>query len=496
MIKWFIIHQWKAARRSSIWQKNLAINIIVGLLLFIMLLYLVALGVFLDKILLELFEDKDPENILGGAMLYYFLVVFVLRFFLQTIPAIQAIPYLHLPVKRKTIGHFLVSASFSSFFNLIPFFIFLPFAIKWIPAFYGWGSGLAWFLSVLFFEWTSNLKLIWFKRKNTDKPWIGFVLIIAILLLFVLDYFGLFSIFSISEWYFMGVLKHPVWVMLPLATMVFWYFYNVKFIKDIVYTEDLIPQGNQKNQTEQLSSGLNRLQDYGVLGELVLNEVRLLFRNKRPKTVLFMIPFFLLYGMVFYPQELYMQKTSMLVFVGIFVTGGFLIAYGQYIMAWESTHFDFILSSNISMYQFFKAKYLLMVIPTVILYFFTIPYVYFGMKIFWLNLAALFYNLGVNAPLLLYAASFNKKRMDLSKGAMMNYQGVGINNFILVLPLLVLPMLFFLPVYAFFGYTTAVLFLAVLGILGILFHKNLIMLAVKHFEKKRYEIAMGYRQKY
>jgi len=134
-----------------------------------------------------------------------------------------------------------------------------------------------------------------------------------------------------------------------------------------------------------------------------------LLRNKRSKTVLLLIPFFLLYGLFFYPQEMYKESNGMLVFVGIFITGGFLIAYGQYIMAWESSHFDFILSSNISIYDFFKAKYYLMVIPTTVLYFLTIPYIYFGMEIFWLNLAALFYNLGVNAPILLYTASYNKK---------------------------------------------------------------------------------------
>jgi len=86
--------------------------------------------------------------------------------------------------------------------------------------------------------------------------------------------------------------------------------------------------------------------------------------------------------------------------------------------------------------------------------------------------------------------------MDLSKGAMMNYQGVGVNNFLMVLPLLILPMLIFWPLNMFFGYVVAVLALAGLGLIGIVFHKSLIKLAVQHFENKPYEIAEGYRQKY
>ena len=493
MFKWFIIHQWKSAKRSSIWQKNLAINILVGFLMFIMLLYLIMIGIMLDRVLLEVIKDKDPENVLSGALIYYIIISFVLRFFLQSIPAIQAVPYLHLPIKRSAIGHFLVLKSFTSFFNYLPIFLFLPFALKWLPAFHGWLPALTWFFSILFFEWASNLKLIWFKRKNTDKPQISLLLIAAVLGLFALDHFDVFSLSSISEWYFMGLMENIWWILLPVIALVFWYLYNIKFIKDVIYTEDLAPASSQ---SEQLSGNLSRLKNYGAMGELILKEVRLLLRNKRSKTVLFMIPFFLLYGLFFYPQEVYMQKTGMLVFVGIFVTGGFLIAYGQYIMAWESSHFDFILTSNTSMYDFFKAKYLLMAIPTVLLYFFTIPYIYFGVEIFWLNLAALFYNVGINAPLLLYTASFNKKRMDLSKGAMMNYQGVGVNNFLMVLPLLVMPILIFWPIKLFFGYITGVIALGTIGIIGILLHKWLIKLAVKHFEEKRYEIASGYRQRY
>lgn len=493
MFKWFIIHQWKSSIRSSIWQKNLAVNILVGFLMFILLLYVVLLGVMLDKILLEVVSDKDPENVLSGVFIYYFLISFVLRFFLQSLPTIQAVPYLHLPIKRNVIGHFLIMKSFGSFFNYLPIFVFLPFAIKWMPEFYGITGIISWFLGIVFFEWAINFKLIWFKRKNTDKPYISLLLVLGLAILFAFEHFELFSLASISEWYFMTLLTQPIWLLIPLSALVFWYYYNILFIKKVMYSENLMPS---KNTSEQFSSSFNKLQEYGVLGELVLKEVKLMIRNKRSKTVLFMIPFFLLYGLFFYPQEIYMQKTGMLVFVGIFVTGGFLIAYGQYIMAWESSHFDFILTSNTSIYDYFRAKYLLMTIPTVLLYFITIPYIYFGVEIFWLNLAALFYNVGINTPILLYTASFNKKRMDLSKGAMMNYQGVGINNFLMAMPLLVMPILIFWPIKFFFGYVTAVIALAVIGIVGIMFHKFLIKLAVKHFESRRYSISEGYRQKY
>ncbi len=492
MIKWFIQHQWKKETRSSIWQKNIALNIVIGFFMLIMLAYILMLGIFLDKILEEVVKNVNADVTLSKIIIYYFIATFILRFFLQSLPAMEIIPYLHLRIKRKTIAWFILFKSLTSFFNFIPFLLFLPFAMGYMKEEFSGFQGLIWFLAIFFFELSSNFNLIYFKRKFTFNPKIILILLAAIAALVALDQFDLFSISKLSLWYFTQLNSQWMWIFLPILSTTFWVWLNLKLIHKNSYLDDLTPK---KAESENLSSKLNLLQNFGKTGELVLGEIKLILRNKRSKSVVFLIPIFLLYGMFFYPNDAYKDSMGLLVFVGIFVTGGFLIAYGQYLLAWESSHFDLILSSNIGIQDYFKAKYFLLIIPTLILYFFTIPYLYFGMKIFWINLAALFYNVGVNAPLLLYMASYNKKRMDLSKSAMMNYQGVGVNNFILVLPLLAVPAILYTIISLVFGYIPAVLSIGGLGILGALFNQSLIHLAVKNFEKKRYQIAEGYRQK-
>jgi hypothetical protein len=492
MIKWFILHQWKQEIRSSIWQKNVALNIIIGFFLVIMLLYLLLLGIMLDRVLEDIVKDANADVTLSKILIYYFILTFIMRFFLQSLPAMEIIPYLHLRIKRSSIAWFMLFKSLTSFFNFIPFLLFLPFALGYMTEEFSGFQAFVWFSAIFLLELTSNFKLIYFKRKFTLNPKLILFLLGGIALLVALDKFDLFSISEISLWYFTQLNANWMWLFLPLISTLFFIFWNQSMIRKNSYLDDLSPK---KTEGENLSAKLNLLQNFGKTGELILGEIKLILRNKRSKSVVFLIPFFLMYGLFFYPQDVYNDKMGFLVFVGIFVTGGFLIAYGQYLMAWESSHFDFILSSNIGIYDYFKAKYFLLIIPTIILYFFTIPYMYFGMNIFWVNFAVLFYNLGVNAPLLLYMASFNKKRMDLSKGAMMNYQGVGANNFILVIPLLAIPSLIFWPISAFFGYTPAVLTLGGLGVLGLIFNQSLIKLAVNNFRKKRYQIAEGYRQK-
>lgn len=458
----------------------------------IMLLYLLLLGVMLDKLLEDVVKDANADITLSKILIYYFIFTFLMRFFLQSLPAMEIVPYLHLRIKRSTIGWFMLFKSLTSFFNFIPFLLFLPFALGYMTEEFSGFQAFIWFSAIFLFELTSNFKLIYFKRKFTLNPKIILLLIGAIALLVALDKFDLFSISDISLWYFTQLNANWMWILLPLFTTVFFVFWNLSMIRKNSYLDDLSPK---KKEGENLTAKLNLLQNFGKTGELVLGEIKLIIRNKRSKSIVFLIPFFLLYGLFFYPQDMYKDSMGMLIFVGIFVTGGFLIAYGQYLMAWESSHFDFILSSNIGIHDYFKAKYFLLVIPTMILYFFTIPYMYFGMKIFWVNVATLFYNLGVNAPLLLYMASFNKKRMDLSGSSMMNYQGVGVNNFIMVLPLLAVPALLYWVVSLIFGHTIAILFIGALGLFGLLFNQSLIRLAVNNFIKRRYQIAEGYRQK-
>jgi len=97
-----------------------------------MLSYLVVLGVFLDKILEDVVKDVPAHITLSKVIIYYFLFSFVFRFFMQNLPTMEIVPYLHLRIKRKTLAWYMVFKSLFSFFNFMPFFLFLPFAIKYM----------------------------------------------------------------------------------------------------------------------------------------------------------------------------------------------------------------------------------------------------------------------------------------------------------------------------------------------------------------------------
>jgi NADH:ubiquinone oxidoreductase subunit K len=153
-----------------------------------------------------------------------------------------------------------------------------------------------------------------------------------------------------------------------------------------------------------------------------------------------------------------------------------------------------MMAQNIPMKQYLASKVGLMTFSIIVLGILTTPYAYFGWNIFWLNLACAFYNVGVNIPVLLFATSFNKKRIDLDKSPFMNYQGTSAAQWLVALPLMILPLGIWYIAYEISNETIATATLAVLGIIGLLLRKVLLNKIVSLYKKQKYAMINGFRQ--
>jgi len=111
VLKWFLNHQWKQARRSPFWQKSLAINIVLGFFVLLILLELLGLGLLLNTILSERYPDQDLVMIFNSVLLYYLAIDLILRYLMQSLPVMAAEPYFHLPDESSRINFFLPSTS-------------------------------------------------------------------------------------------------------------------------------------------------------------------------------------------------------------------------------------------------------------------------------------------------------------------------------------------------------------------------------------------------
>jgi len=491
MLKWFLRNEWREMKRASMWEQSLAIKIIVGILFFFLFLEFVVGSIFFSDKLTKIFPDDDPVEKFNSFVLYGFALGFLARFFMQKVPVLSLQPYLHLPVKKSSLVHFVLGKSLSSFFNFIPFIVFIPFIFFQLAPWYSAIEITAYVLSILFTVLSVNFLSILFKRSLSTNSWISGVFALLIIVLGVMDYYGFVSTGSFSTLIFTSVLNKPLVVLLPLAVLIIAYFANYRSLISKIY-----PEENRKAKKGAALTDIKYLKQFGMIGQLMQLEIKLFLRNKRPKSTLIFIPIFLLYGFFFYPQEVYRGMSGMLIFVGIFMTGPILMMYGQYVLSWESSYFDGILTNIDDFNRYFRAKYNLMAGTTFVAFLVTIPYVYYGTHILLINLACAIFNVGISPYIVLFLSSNNKKRLDLSQGQAFNYQGVSGTQFILSIPIFLTPMLIYLPFWAFGNPMAGIIAIGVTGLAGIGFNKVLMNLVVQRFERRRYIIAEGFRKKF
>ncbi len=184
----------------------------------------------------------------------------------------------------------------------------------------------------------------------------------------------------------------------------------------------------------------------------------------------------------------------MLIFVGIFMTGGMMLNYTNYCFSYESNYFDNILSNYKDFETYLKSKYYLAISIALTCYVITIPYVFFGTEILLINTMTFLYNIGFLSFVLFYVSTYSKKRMDLSKGAAFNYQGLGASHWLSMLPAFLLPVFIYLP-FSWLNYPTAgLIFIGALGLAGLLFSKLLLNVILKQFMQRRHVMAEGFRE--
>ena len=162
-------------------------------------------------------------------------------------------------------------------------------------------------------------------------------------------------------------------------------------------------------------------------------------------------------------------------------------------LSWESGYFDFVLTRKVKFRQYFESKYYLFLATSTISFVLSLAYGYFGAQIIFINLAAYLFNIGVNVFFVMRIALFNPKKIDLSKRAAFNYEGVGAAQFLIALPVMFLPYVIYAPFLILGIGEYGLLLLGVLGLIGFLLRDKWLDFITNNFIKNRHKIAAGFR---
>ncbi|MDB5110985.1 MAG: hypothetical protein JWR67_2099 [Mucilaginibacter sp.] len=491
MTSTFIKHELKAFWRARNTGKSIAVHIVMGLMILYLLACALGIGFFMDRFLKQAFPKDDLVFSFCGIILIYYLFELLSRMQLQELPTLRVQPYLQLAVTRNSLVRYLAFTAMLSFFNLWPLILFIPFILKVVAVKMGGVAALVFILSVIGFSIFNNYLALYIKRKASLNGWVFLVSSLCLILIGMGDFkWHLYSIRNFSYLFFGHLATQPLLVLVPILLAIAMYYTNFLFLKQNLYLEELTKHKTLRKSTTEFPL----LDRFGNIGDLVANEIKLIIRNKRPSSALKVSLFFLFYGLIFYNNPKIGEYMKLL--VGMFMTGIFIISYGQYMYGWQANHFDGIMVSKVSFTDFLKAKYLLFTLVSTAAFLLTLPYVYFGWRTVMIHFIMYLWNLGVNTTIVLFFANRNSKRIDLSKGAAFNWEGVGVTQLLLSIPLMLAPYIIYIPLKLLAGNNNLPLVvIALLGMIGIFTRGYWIKLLTADFYNRKFKIAEGFRDK-
>jgi hypothetical protein len=486
MFKRFIYLEWKAFTRSASFATNLGLKILMFFLIAYFSIIFLALGIGAFYILKKM--NLDPLVTVNKFLIYYLLMDLIIRLLLQAIPVMNIRPLLILPIKKPTIVHFSLGKTVLSFFNFVHAFFFIPFTVVLIVEGYDVVSVILWYLAMVSLIYINNfLNILLNNKDNLFAIFVGIVLVLG-----GCQYYKFFDITNYTALFFDG-LFHTKWMFLfPVVALMGLYYITFHYFKNNLYLDAGLSTKNKIAKTENLTW----LNQFGTLGTFLKNDIKLIKRNKRSKTTVIMSVVFLFYGLMFFKSHAFYNPV-MHIFAGIFVSGGFLFTFGQFVPSWDSSYYQLMMTQNIPYKGYLSSKWWLIVIATVISTLLASFYLYFGWQVYLTIVVGAIYNIGVNSHLVLLAGAYTKTPIDLdsTKGAFGDKKAFNVNTLLISLPKLLLPLALYWIGSKIMNPNFGLAMVAVAGLIGFALRDKVFSLIEKVYKTEKYKTIDAYKQK-
>ncbi|NGP87130.1 DUF5687 family protein [Fodinibius halophilus] len=479
------------AVRSVTLSRDLVTGVFLFFIGFVLLVNILVVGFSMEMLAEEFGYQNNISGFINTYLIFYFFTEIIYRYFLQKISPVDLANYLHLPIGRPSIIHFVLSNSFISALNIVPLLLFGPIAVSHFSGAFGTSGAVSWLLAVLLISWAIHWFVLFFKQKYGESS-MGLLLMATVFISSTAGfYFGWFNIGKwVAPFYDLALTSWiPCGIIFFMAVLL--YYKTFRYYLNNAYIEEL----SKEKDSRYFTSSISAFDRFGIAGKMADVELKLILRHKRPRVMLALSPLFLLYGLIFYGDMDFGEGIpGMTIFVGIFITGIFIMNYGQYFLSWNSAYFDFFSSNYKGVEALVTGKYILFGVISLICFVLSLPYVYYGWKVVLVNGATFLFNMGVTVNCIVFLALMKPKPIDLNKRAMFNYEGMGAAQFLMIIPMLILPYLIYLPFAFMVNDMAGVAALATTGVIGIFFHEKFIQLQVNKILKNQYKIGSSFRQ--
>ena len=338
MILQFLKLEWKQFFRSASFGKSIGLKILMGFFALYLLVIFLSVGIGGYFMLSNEYPEKDAFVLVNQFLIFYLISDLIFRYLMQKIPVMDIKPMLILPIKKSKLVNYVLTKSIFSFFNLSSIFLYIPFAIVLIIEGYEVAGVIGWTFFVCLLAICLNFINFLINKSNIALG----VLIIALAALWFSYRYELFNVTGLFGKLFYAVYENPLLSLIGVALTYILYTLNFKQLSKIIYLDGAI-----KGKVEEVkTANLSFIDKLGDVAPFIKNDIRLIWRNKRTKTVFFMSFFFLLFGLMFFTVDTYKDSELWQLYGCIFLTGGFAMNYGQFVPAWDSEHYRMLMKQN------------------------------------------------------------------------------------------------------------------------------------------------------
>ncbi|MFT4605395.1 MAG: hypothetical protein ACI9W4_002134 [Rhodothermales bacterium] len=400
---------------------------------------LFTLGAFLPVFVNEIRGEMTTHALVDRHTLSTLVGLFFLRFLLQKTPKVQVESFLHLPFPRWLLVGFFCAASVFSAHNIFPLIFAVPYAVTQLAPIFGVLGAAQWVAALVGALLVSNFLNIYVRSQLTmheRKILFGLGAVLALTL--TDEYLGGGVLGGLSMAVF-GEMHWPSW-MLAVAIL------SVVVGTGMLASGALLESLRREDPPAAPMAEAGRLHDlaerWDLAGHLIWLELRMMWRNRRPRHYLVVsLMFSTVYLIFLLASPGIFDGVALGAVIGLFASGGFALNYGQLMFSWDSNYMEGLMARSVDTRTLTRSKTIVLQGSCLVLFIVSMPvFMVFRPDLIPLHVAFLFYNAGITTQVILELATRNREGIDLGKsGGFFNYEGFSAKHWLWFLPTAVPP---------------------------------------------------------
>ncbi|WP_321425916.1 DUF5687 family protein [uncultured Bacteroides sp.] len=482
-------HAKLAAKRHPMFEKNKFGKFYMYFMMLFWAGYLVFFGILFGTGFSEEFPTMEPYHIMNRGIFIVLILDFLLRFAFQKTPTQEIKRYLLLPVRKNKLFNYLLLKSGADGYNAFWLFMIVPFAFITTFRLFGITGVITYCLGFYLLMILNNYWYLICRTLINEKTYFVLIPITFYAVLGVAEFTLEHPISTFTMNLGESFIKHNPLGFIGILIVIF----GLCWINRTIMIKNLYAELSKTEDTKvKHVSEYKFLERYGEVGEYFRLELKLLFRNKRSKSMFRMGCFLIimLTAMLFTPSYEGPFGKS---FVGIYNFAILGILMLTQVMSFEGNYLDGLMSRKESIYNLIRAKYYFYSFAVIIPFILMIPAMVMGKISVLMAVSYSFFTTGFIYFIILQLAVYNNKTTPLNESLIGRQStGTGFQSLISIMAFGV-PMLVNNLLRIAVGETISLWILLVIG-LSLTFTSNLwIMNIYKRFMIRRYKNMEGFR---